>query len=1090
MTLVDDLPGREQLTSALSGLIGDPSSGTGIAGVLALLEEIDPAGLRSGLTGSLATVSFDGGDAGAPAQALLTELQAVAGELPEDPAALVAPLTGRLGDLAALVRTDLAASLAEPARDLVDLHGLLPSPDTALLAGPLHALEAVKAQFLTGRIGRLRSWAEDLGGLDPQIGDSMAGFVEREAAEIVRLVLPGSAGPADNLAARLSTVLTADRVAALEQRKLALIAAMTGAVTTARLDLAGQAFAELTGEITAITGGLAAALDDTATGPAGIAAALDRQYAHVEAVEIVDLGSIGRQVSDALADLRETVAAIDLAGARADLDRVVAAVREGGGRLTAGGPGTRLDEIRARAAAAADGLDGMLLEIVATVRAVFGRFRDALRALAGALGDYDEQGRFHFHAQRQIEDFLTGVRRTADDTLAPLLTGFRDALRSALDTVTGLLGDVTAQVATVQGELRAALQGAADRLRELDVPGKVDDIAGRLDAMLSGLGELDFDVVTNPVVAQIEEMRDRLREIDTSALNGLLREALRAAVGAVVSIDFPGQITAVLLAELDKLLEVPKQALATVQARVADALSEVGRLAPDELLRPLDDLFQPVSRAVDQLDVDSLVAPVAQWHAGALAEIDRLAPAVLLQPVTDAYRSLDEAAGELAPERLLQPLEAAVAGFRAELDRLDLAGLTGGLGGAVRSMRAAVDGLRPEAVLAPLLPVYDAIAAALDAVDPGTLLAPVKRLSDRLAGALDTLTPIDAGRAGAAFAPVAALPARFDPALVFAAAAGHWSALRDTAQRLDVGRLLAELRGPYQALVTALPAGAGEDLAARVAALNPLRNQELGAAAGMLQQLQPRLDGVFRDAVPPAGLVTRYEPLRARLESLVPAWARGPVTPETIRGALAELDLTGVEAEARSVLAEIRAQFAALDPRPLGEMLREGLAALDGTLAALSPEALAATAGEVVAAIGARLDLLDPRLLADEVRDLADEVRGILGGLDPAGIVAALDELTAGVRAAVAGLDPAVLLAQLREPLDQVRALLGAFSPRVFREALQMVFAEIQSILAAIDLGRVLAPLVARLDALRTELKRSLDRTGIAFNDMIAAIPL
>lgn len=1111
MGLLQALPDQGQITSALSGLIGDTASGTGIGEVLTVLETLNPSRMVADLSRGLGEVSLDaGGGSGGLTGDLLGGFERLVQDFPQDPDALLAPLTARLESLAGLLRSDLAGGLGRSVGGLQSLETLLPQDAGALLGGAARGLEALRAQFLSGPLGQLRAWSDDLARLDEGLAElagagaggpeeALVGYLAAEAAEVARVVLPGGQSPADRLAALLDGAIAAERLTALSGRKQALIEALDGArqdleggevTSTARLDAAAAAFRALQDDLAGVVDGLGRALDDEAATPEGMAAALRRQYEQFLAVEIVDLGSVRERLSEALEGVREALEGFSLAEARAELDGVFQGIAAAVGQFDLASLRARLGELRGQIEAAAGDLDALLLEIVASIRAAFGRIREGLQTVVSSLGEYDESGQFHFSVQQQIEEFLNGISQTISGTLEPLLTGFKETVRGALGQVRTLLAGIQAQIDSVKAQLQSALQGVADQLRELDVPGRIDALGARLEEMLGQLGAIDFDLVVNPVIAQIEEMRDTLRGIDLSALNDFLREALGVAVQVVLSIDFPGQITDALLAELDRLLQAPKDALSAIEARVEGALQEVGRLAPDELLRPLDTLFAPVSRALDQLRVEALVEPVAEWYGDVRAEVERLSPAELLRPVVEAYAGLQQTLGSLSPERLVQPLVSLVAGFRAELQRLDLSGVTGGLGGVVERVRALLAGLDPAALLAPLVQAYDTVRAALDGLDPAALLAPLGRLFERLAGPLESLSAPAAQRIGAAFAPLADLPGKFEPGQVFAAAAARLATARAGAAELNVGRLIGDLRGPFEALSTALPAGADPALAARVAGLNPLRSEALGAAAARLQQLQPRLASAFAQPQPPGDLLGEFEGLRPRLQSLIPAWAGGAVTPEALRAALADYDPSGVAEEARAVVDDLRQQLAALDPRPLQEDLRETFAALDGALAAIEPGAVSAEIEALVRLVAAKLDRLDPQLLVDELQGLADELQGLLAGIDPAAIISALEGLANDVKRLVAGLNPAELLAGLKEPFEDVRGLLDSFSPAALREALQIVFTEIQAVLEAIDLGKVLEPLVDRIDQLRDELERALRRTEAAFEEMVAAIPL
>jgi hypothetical protein len=1109
MAFLQELPDQEQITAVLSGLIGD--DGTGISGILALLEDVDPSQMVATLSGDLDGVSLEAGaDTNELTSGLLSGFEQLVADFPQDPAALISPLAGQLDSLAGLVRSDLAGWLEESTSGLQSLHDLLPRDAGTVLTGSTRGLEAVKSEFLIGSLGQLTSWSDELARLDDELSalasagvagleDALVGFLAAEADAVARVILPDQRSPADRLAARLEQALAAERFTALTTHRAAVIAAVEAArqelaagnvVNMAQLDAAGTAFEALQADVTEMVRLLDEALADPASTPDGFAAALRRQFEQFEAIDLVDLGSVRERVAEALRGVEDAIAGFSLEKARAELDSLFQRATEVAGQLDLTTQSSRLDAVRGRIEAAAGDLDSLLLEIVASIRAAFTRLRDGLRSVISTLGEYDADGQFHFTVQQQIEAFLQGVRQTITETLTPLLTSFKATVRDTLGQVEGLLQGIQAQVDAVKAQLQAALQGVSDQLYALDLPGKIAAIGAQLEATLSQLGDINFDVVVNPVIAQIEEMRTLLLGIDLSALNDFLRAALRTAVEVVVSIDFHGQITDALLAELDTLLETPKAALSTAETRLEVALTEVGRLAPDELLRPLDTLFEPVSQTLDQFKLDALVAPVAEWYGSVQAEVDRLSPAELLRPVTEAYGSMQRALGSIAPERLSQPLESTLASFRAELQGLDVASVTGAIGGITDQTRSLLRGLDPAALLAPLVETYDTVKAALDALDPAALLAPLARLFERLTGLLDNLSIPAAERIGDAFAPLAALPGKFDPTRVYQLATERWAAAGAKVSELNVGRLIADLRGPHEALSAALPTGADDAVAAKVAGLNPLSSVALGAAAGRLQQLQPRLGSAFAPAGPPADLVSRYEALRPKLELLIPAWAGAAVTPEAVQAALATYDPSGIAEDVQGTIDVLKAQFAALDPRPLQTDLRATFEALDGALASFSPEALATEVDEVVQAVTGKLDRLNPLLLVDELQGLADELQNILAGIDPATIIAALEGLASDVRALVGGLNPATLLSELKEPFEQVRALLDSFSPAAFREALQLVFTDIQAVLAAIDLGPVIAPLADRIVALRDELSSALRRTETAFDEMVAAIPL
>jgi len=236
--------------------------------------------------------------------------------------------------------------------------------------------------------------------------------------------------------------------------------------------------------------------------------------------------------------------------------------------------------------------------------------------------------------------------------------------------------------------------------------------------MLGALDDITFDVVVNPVVAQIEEMRDRLRQIDVSRLNDLLRSALRTAVQVVTGIDFTAMIREPLLSEFDTLLEVPAGAIDAVGARADSALARINVLSPESVLQPLTDLFAPVAQALDGLQLGALTAPLTAWHTGAGAQLDALMPAALLQPFVDGYTDLTRLLASVSASSLAGLLDTQTAALRSELERVDPARLAENLSGVVGKAITYVEGLAPATLLAPLTQEYARLESALAAVRP------------------------------------------------------------------------------------------------------------------------------------------------------------------------------------------------------------------------------------------------------------------------------------------------------------------------------------------------------------------------------------
>jgi hypothetical protein len=1099
------LPTREELSSPLAGLTGDSASGTGMNGALAAVQGADVAGRTEALVSALDGSLAEAVPAGGPAEAAdaVGRVSEAAGAMPE-PGELTAPLTEPLGQIRELVASDVAGGVVGRLGGLEQLLAGGPEDPAQLVAGALEQVDRVAEGLGLGQLGAVRSLGEAVTALEAELAQVLAATAERAQAELVAFltaraaalrddILPGGQGPTAELVSAVDAALgrtdgiqraAGELNAALERARAAV---ETGQLSPVELDAAETSLRVLAGEAAGLATDLRRAADMDAASPEGLAEALRRLHDDFRDIDVVDLGAPAEALGEAFEQARALIAEVDLGQAREAVEGVIGGVRDVVEQLELSRLTSTLDDAEASVRDALAGLDGGVIEVLALVRTGFSGLREALITVRDALGSVGEDGRFRFGLEAEIESLLTRVRSVVDDTIVPALEGFRGAVTEAIGEVTAALDQVVAEVESVKAQLQGAIQGAADQLRAADVGGTMGRVAQELDGALSQLGEIDFDPVVDPVVAQIEDMSGQLRAIDPADLNEILRAALSAAVAIIEAIDFPNDITAVLMGEIDKVLEVPVNAMDELQARIDAMLDRFRELAPEAILTPLSGLFEPLLGALDALELEALVAPISEWHERARAGVQSVLPVNALAPLVEAHDAMVRAFDSISIESLLGSIDGILADIRAELERLEPAGLVEQLSSGVTDARELLARLSPEAVFTPLTDAHGRVAAGLAELAPTTVLAPLTELSSRLSALLAGVTDEDARLAAAAFAPLLPLPAAFDPRTSFETASAKTAEVESRLAALDLGTLLAQARSIQQSLVSALDAGAS--LAPRAQALDPLRDAQLAQAVADLQQVRGRLRGVFPSAVPPAELTSGYDEIRANVESLVPEWVRGTPTASSLRGAFAWLDPGTIVAGAESVHAELEAQWAAVDPQPIAAALETARLEVDALLAAVDPGAIAGRFEGLVGELGSRLDALSLQPVADEAQDVQAEVRGLLAALDPRPVIEQLEALAADVEEVVDGLDPAAVLAALAEPLERAKGLLRQFDPAALAEALQPAFAEIEAILDEVDLRVVLRPLVDRLQTLRTELESALERTESAFRDMIAAIP-
>jgi hypothetical protein len=862
---------------------------------------------------------------------------------------------------------------------------------------------------------------------------------------------------------------------------------------TSHFAAAQARFQELADALASIAAALRSFLDRPIASADGLSVVLRRLFDDFLQIEIIDLGNIRDKFAEAIRRIEEAIKGLDLGAVRRKIEEVFEQINGVIGKFDLSQLTTKLGDLQTQLQSVLDALDGALLEAIASIRAVFTRIKDAMRSIASALGSYDEQGNFHFHVQQQIEDFLNSVKQTLQETIRPLLDQFKNTIGQTLQQARDGLNAVKGEIEKVKAQLQETLQGVNDQLQSLDVAGTVEATRQKLDDMLSSLGSVDFDPVVDPVVAEINEMGDTLKKIDVSSLNEFTIGALKVSVEVVVAIDFSVQITDALMAEFDKLLEIPKKALGEIEASVEGVIQRFGQLAPEALLKPLDDLFDPITVHLDALKLEALLKPLDEWYARAQQEIDKVSPAALLQPLIETHAKLAGALDSISPAELIRPLREAIDGIKAQIRKIDVTGLAAELSGVVNQVKGALDKISPDLLFKPLVDAFDKIIAALDGFNPGVLLKPFADIFGALAAPLANLTADHARLIAEVFAVLRGVIDSFDPRNVFQVVREKASAANALLQQLNMGGLLASLKGPYDSMSASFEAHGGPanvSLSASVEGLNPLRNAAIAQASADLQRVQAQLN-MLAHAEPPAGLINHYgAEVKAKLVALIPSWAKENVSPDSVRRAFQLANPLNLTAEINQLYDAIKQQLRNFDPRILQDQIKASFEKLKAAIFSLDPNAIVGQVQGVINSLTAKLDGIDLKLIADELDGFADEVKKIIAGLDPRPIIAQLQGLVDEVKGLVAELQPSKLLSELNEPFELSKQIVAEFDPATFKEPLQTLFENIQSVLEAIDIGVVLQPLSERLEQLRDELEEGLKRTETAFNGMIAAIPV
>ena len=336
-----------------------------------------------------------------------------------------------------------------------------------------------------------------------------------------------------------------------------------------------------------------------------------------------------------------------------------------------------------------------------------------------------------------------------------------DTLRTEIETTRATLrstdADPARRVAEALARLLAPLLG-------FNLGALADGPAGGLAALLAtveaqvatlaaSLDALDVDAITAPLASGVASLTAPLR-----ALQGLINDALQAlrsaldAVRAVVSalpLDALADALRSFVAPVADALDAVTALLADIEAALQTAADATGAAlnsvdaALDGFTQQMDALFGQAQQAVDQVDLDALMAQVAQavqQFAAALGQAS-------LQPVFNTAVSAINGATDvvqavpfgLLPESMKAEVDAAVAPIKAvdaEAVGNELRSTLGIRPGQGFALRADL-----EAAVAGVVQRFQALLAVVDANHPRTLLATLDARIDGLAEQVRTLQP-------------------------------------------------------------------------------------------------------------------------------------------------------------------------------------------------------------------------------------------------------------------------------------------------------------------------------------------------------------
>jgi hypothetical protein len=719
----------------------------------------------------------------------------------------------------------------------------------------------------------------------------------------------------------------------------------------------------------------------------------------------------------------------------------------------------------------------------------------------------------------RIESAFVAVDRFVQDRLSG----------AVVDQVRNRAAELVARVpVTPVTDVLSGLGRVADAAEDA-VTGLGHAATARLDQLTrltDGLERLSFTPITDGVVAEIGEIRDRLRLMRSDALSDAEKLAIRVGLATLRALDVRGEVVEEVTEGYDRLDAALRTALASLRGGVDEFSGILARLQPAALLEPLRTALDEASGTVRGLSARTLVAPLRAQVRELAGELEKVRPGTVLDPLREPYAEVTEAAGRLDPDVWLRPLADVWRRIDEALGKLDVRTALAAVDERQRALlaearRSVVDtlaGLRlPEPVatfFSGLRPAIDAMTGAVlstpDTAVPSALLyQPVReqfdallrplddvweRVTDLLAEApeADVTAAVEELRAG-----LGAVD-EIDPASVVARLRQARDTFAAAIPDLFLGPVLAlpTPRARFEEAVRDAPPERRADVTEVLARFAEI---EAGGRAPGPAQRHAELAARFAarvDALDPTPLAEPYARLRAEVDRLVPAFllGAGPLDRSAVLAELTALRPSARTEDLDAVITQLLDRIAALRAG-LDPVVADLFAALRSALGAIGPAALSGALDQVYAAVRAKLAAIDPGPLAERVDvELFQPLSSALAAVDPARLGARLDaSYTAAVTALSTRADAAIdaVAGVLDRPLRKIAAdvdrLLGQLRAAV--SATTTALTGVLDRLRGLDLVALLDRLPAVLDRLRASFRAELDRVVRAFDEMLAAIP-
>ena len=417
-------------------------------------------------------------------------------------------------------------------------------------------------------------------------------------------------------------------------------------------------------------------------------------------------------------------------------------------------------------------VDGVVQAMVQLLETVFARLRTMvgpadlvarIEALNTQIRDLFAQSPLG-QVRQAIRGFLDDIRHAIEsvptEQIQQAVHGLLDRVRQEVDALG--VGEIAGAIEqafqdaeafidahinqSLGDQVRDAIEGLLQQLQRLPLEtlvNNINQVVAQLDSLIQrnrsaaavrgrfahpGTGparQFSFKPVGDAVVGEINELRDRLKQINPNALSEAEKLALKGALAIVAAIDLDSVVKDEVKAGFTAARQQLLQLLDQVTQLLKGLRDRIDAFNPSRLAHDLVAALEDAKAAVSGLNGRALMQPLYHEVDALRGQLTSMSPGALLDPLRAPYAQARAALDQLNPDRLVAPLNALYDEAGRLIDRVDITPLLDELDRRQKALFAdvrakiigAIDGLSlPEPLAGFFQAVKPALAAMTDAV--------------------------------------------------------------------------------------------------------------------------------------------------------------------------------------------------------------------------------------------------------------------------------------------------------------------------------------------------------------------------------------